>query len=674
MKYEFTLEGLNCAHCAGKIENKIKSDSRFSDVAFNFATKQLILTSDAQNVKSELQQIVDSIEDGVAVTQNSVESNGSSNKSQKVLLIASAVVCATVVIMHLCGIEHISLMALSYIATLVAGYKIFLKGIKSIFKLRLDETTLLTIAVVAAVILGEYTEACAVTVLFALGELLEDIAVSKARRDISKLADIREDYAFIADKNGELRQVLAQDVEIGSEIVIKPYARVPLDGVVTHGTSFVDSSALTGESVPVSATVGSELLSGMINGEHTLTLRTTKLHRDSAATRIIKLVEESAKNKGNTDKLISRFSAIYTPVIIAIALFIAIVPSIITGDYSTWIYRSLVCLVSSCPCAVVISVPLSYYAGIGVASKHGVLIKGGKYIEALSKADVFAFDKTGTLTSGKMTVTDVIADKNYTKNELLKFAASVESMSSHPIAHAIVKYAKERGVELLTLTDYTEKAGFGVSARLGDKTITCGGYDAKLAGCACYVDDEIIGAIKVSDTVRVEAKSVVNKLKTMGIKKIMMLTGDNKHNAKVVADNIGDIKYHAGLLPQDKVELIKADIDNNNTCVFVGDGINDAPVMATSSCAVAMGLGSDAAIESADVVLSSGDLSQLPTAVKISRKTMATVKVNIIFSLLIKAIVIILGAFGIAPMWLAVFADTGVTVLCVLNSIRLLKQ
>lgn len=674
MKYEFTLEGLNCANCAGKIENKIKADERFSDVAFNFATKQLILDSEISNVKTEIQIIVDSIEDGVTVTQKSSQVQESDNKPQKLILITSAVVCALVVVLHLCGIEHIALMILSYIATLIAGYRIFIKGIKSLFKFRLDETTLLTIAVIAAVILGEYAEACAVTVLFALGEWLEDIAVSKARRDISKLADIKEDYAFISDKIGELKQVLAQDVEIGSDIVIKPYARIPLDGIVTDGTSYVDSSALTGESVPITATAGTKLLSGMINGEHTLKLKTTKLHSDSAASRIIKLVEESAKNKGNTDKLISRFAAIYTPVVIAIALLIAVVPSIITGDYATWIYRALVCLVSSCPCAVVISVPLSYYAGIGAASKHGVLIKGGKYIEILSKADVFAFDKTGTLTSGKMSVTDIIAKDGYSQAEVLKIAASVESMSSHPIAHAIVSYARERNIEFVPLTDYAEKAGFGVSAMMGDKKVTCGGYDENAGGTALYVDDRIVGIIKVADTVRPETKSVIDNLKGLGIKNTMMLTGDNRHNAKLVAHSIGDVEYHAELLPQDKVELVKTQTDNGKTCVFVGDGINDAPVMAASSCAVAMGLGSDAAIETADVVLSSGDLSQLPYAAKISRKTMHTVKANLIFSLLFKAAVIALAAIGVAPMWLAVFADTGVSVLCVLNSIRLLKQ
>ncbi len=678
MKYEFTLEGLNCAHCAGKIEEKIKSDSRFSDVAFTFATKLLVLDSSIKNVKDEIQQIVDSIEDGVTVVEKNApkaeENDSKSKKLEKILLIISSVICVAVFILHLFEIENLALIILSCVAAVMAGYKVFIKGVKSLFKLRLDETTLLTIAVVAAIILGEYVEACAVTVLFALGEWLEDIAVGKSRRDIEKLSDIKEDTAFIENSDGTLTQVNAQSVEVGTQIVVKPYARIPLDGVVTDGASYIDTSALNGESIPLQATVGTELLSGMVNGENMLKLNTTKAYSDSAATRIIKLVEESAKNKGKTDKLISRFASIYTPVIIALAVLIAVVPGIITGDFSTWIYRALVCLVSSCPCAIVISVPLAYYAGIGSASKHGVLIKGGKYIEALAKSEVFAFDKTGTLTTGKMSVTEIIPSDGYSEDEVLKFAASAEMMSTHPIACAIVACAKERGIQLLSLTDYTEKAGFGVSAMLDGKSILCGGFDEKSKGTVVSVGDEVIGVIKVADTVRPKAKAVISKLKKLGISKIMMLTGDNEDTAKNVADKLGGIEYHAGLLPGDKVGLLKEQIDADKNCVFVGDGINDAPVMAMSSCGIAMGLGSDAAIESADAVLATDDLSKLPDAVSISRKTMRTVKSNIIFSLAIKAIVIILAAIGIAPMWLAVFADTGVSILCVLNSTRLLKK
>lgn len=672
MEYKFILDNLNCAHCASKIEDKIKSDSRFSDVAFNFATKQLTLDTNTDNALIEIQSIVDSIEDGVTVktaTDTKAQKHG---KADKILLIISSVICALLFVLHIIGVDNIALLVLSVLTTIMAGYKVFRKGVRSLLKLQLDETTLLTIAVVAAVILGEYFEACAVTVLFSIGEWLEDIAVGKSRRDIEKLSNIKEDYAYIENTDGKLQQVLAQDVSVGTEIIIKPYARVPLDSIVVSGNSYVDSSALTGESVPIKATVGTTVLSGMINGENTLKVRTTKAYTDSAATRIIKLVEESAKNKGKADKLISRFSRVYTPIIIVLSLLIAVVPSIITGDFETWIYRALVCLVSSCPCAIVISVPLAYYAGIGGASKQGVLIKGGKYIEALANASVFAFDKTGTLTTGKMTVTDVIAFENYNSDYVLSLAASAEKMSSHPIARAIVEYANANDIEPTPLSEYAEKSGFGVSAKMGDSTITCGGFDSKLKGVVVSVDSKPIGIIKVSDTVREESKSVIDKLQKLGITKLMMLTGDNIDNAKSVAQKIGDIEYNAGLLPEDKVQIVKEQT-KDNICVFVGDGINDAPVMAMSDCAVAMGLGSEAAIEAADVVLVSDRLSKLPDAVKIARKTMRTVKANIIFALLIKAVVIALAAVGIAPMWLAVFADTGVSVLCVLNSTRLLR-
>lgn len=677
MKHEFLLEGLNCAHCAGKIENKIKSDNRFSNVTFTFATKLLTLNSNVADTKAEIQKIVDSIEDGVTVAErNSVQNTEENDKAKwldKVLLIIASVICLTVFVLHLFSIENVAMIVLSCLAAIMAGYKVFLKGFKSIVKFKIDETTLLTIAVIAAVILGEYVEACAVTVLFALGEWLEDIAVGKSRRDIKKLSEIKEDFAYTENADGTLSEHRAEFVEIGTEIVIKPFSRIPLDSVVTDGLSYVDSSALTGESVPIKAECGTQLLSGMINGENTLKAKTTKAYSDSAATRILKLVEESAKNKGEADKLISRFAGVYTPVIIVIALLIAIIPGIITGDFSTWIYRALVCLVSSCPCAIVISVPLAYYAGIGAASKQGVLIKGGKYIEALAKADTFAFDKTGTLTTGKMSVTEIIAYDGYSENDVLQIASSVESISSHPIAQAIVSYAKEKGISPVALSDYSEKAGFGVSAKMDGKTVSCGGFDEKQKGTVVSIDSKPIGIVKVTDTVRKEASAVLSTLKKLGIKKALMLTGDNESSAKAVSKELNSIEYHAGLLPHDKVSIVKDEIDKNRTCVFVGDGINDAPVMAISSCGVAMGLGSEAAIESADMVLSSGDLTKLPDAVKISRKTMNTVKANIIFALAFKAFVIILAALGIAPMWLAVFADTGVSVLCVLNSTRLLK-
>lgn len=676
MKHEFLLEGLNCAHCAGKIEEKIKSDNRFSDVNFAFATKLLTFNSSIKSAKAEIQLIVDSIEDGVTVIDKKNTETDNDNKThltEKILLIISAIICAVVFVLHLLGIESFALVIASCVSAIMAGYKVFYKGIRSIFKLNIDETTLLTIAVVAAVILGEYVEACAVTVLFAVGEWFEEIAVNKSRRDIAKLSEIKEDYAYIESADSTLRKVPAENIEIGTEIVIKPFSRIPLDCTVTDGLSYIDASALTGESVPVKAERGTTLLSGMINGENTLKAKTTKAYSDSTAARILKLVEESSKNKGEADKLISKFAKVYTPVIIGIALIIAIIPGVITGDFPTWIYRALVCLVSSCPCAIVISVPLAYYAGIGAASKQGVLIKGGKYIEALSKADTFAFDKTGTLTTGKMSVTEIIPYDGYSESEVLKIASSVENMSSHPIATAIVNHAKMKGISPVPLSDFSEKAGYGVTANMNGKIVSCGGYDEAQKGAVVSVNSKPIGVIKVADTIRKEAPKVLSLFQKLNISKIMMLTGDNEKNASAVSKELSDIEYRAGLLPQDKVNIVKNEVENNRTCVFVGDGINDAPVMAISSCGVAMGLGSEAAIESADVVLSSGDLNKLPDAVKISRKTMNTVKTNIIFSLAFKVIVIILAAIGIAPMWLAVFADTGVSVLCVLNSTRLLK-
>ncbi|MBR2715624.1 MAG: cadmium-translocating P-type ATPase [Ruminococcus sp.] len=677
MRYEFILEGLNCAHCAGKIEEKIKNDGRFSDVYFNFATKLLTLESEINSVKDEIALIVDSIEDGVSVTEKNSESDKKNSKGEtveKILLITSAVICAVVFVMHLKGIENIALIVASCISALMAGYKVFLKGIRSIIKLNIDETTLLTIAVIAAVIIGEFVEACAVTVLFVAGEWIEEIAVNKSRKDISKLAQIKEDYAYIEIEDGTLEKTRAEDVKIGTEIFIKPYSRIPLDGIVTNGNSLIDTSALTGESVPMSAGEGTQLLSGMLNSENAIKIRTTNKYSDSAATRILKLVEESAKNKGKTDKFITKFAKIYTPIIIMIALLIAVVPSIITGDFSTWIYRSLVCLVSSCPCAIVISVPLAYYSGIGGASKVGVLIKGGKYIEALSESDIVAFDKTGTLTTGKMKVSEVLAYDGHSNEEVLKIAMSVEALSSHPIAKSIVEYSKKKNISPIPLSSYNERPHFGVSAKMGEKTVSCGGFDNELKGVKVMVDNKTIGVIRIADNIREESSSVIKKLKNLGIKKIMMLTGDNENAAKSVSKSLHDIEYHSKLLPEDKLRLVEKEINEGNTCVFVGDGINDAPVMAASSCGVAMGLGSQAAIESADVVLSSGDLKHLPDAVKISRKTMNIVKANIIFALSFKAIVIVLAALGIASMWLGVLADTGVSVLCILNSTRLLKK
>ena len=650
----------------------------------------------------DIQAVCDSIEDGVEVIDNNVKENtvtaekvNSAKKDKKVEIKNELISIITAAVLGVAafGLEltvfsdaefgtvgWFVLLGLSLVATVLSGWRTFIKGVKSVFKLEIDETTLLTIAVIAAFALGEFVEAAMVTILFAVGEIVEEKAVSASRSDIAKLAQIRPDNATVLINGKEVVKA-AEDVKIGSTIVVKPHERVPLDGVITKGNTTLDTSALTGESVPVDAEAGSEVMSGMINGNSLIEIKTTKEFGDSTAARIIKLVEDAAATKGQSEKLISRFAAVYTPIIILISIVVAIVPPLVgLGSFSTWIYRALVCLVASCPCAIVISVPLSYYSGLGASSKISVLIKGGKYIEALAKADAFVFDKTGTLTTGELSVNKVFAYGNHTSSEIIALAAACERYSSHPIAMAIKNKAEKEN--LPELSDYSEKAGQGVTAVYNGKALVCGGTKVlsdkqkvnaeKTASVYVIYDGELIGAISVSDTLRPEAKSVIAELRKLGVKDSVMLTGDKKENAMDIANELKLDSYSAELMPSDKLEkLIDIKKTHKSVC-FIGDGINDAPVLTASDCGFAMGFGSEAAIEAADAVLAAGNLKQLPLSVGIAKKVVATVKTNITFALGVKTIVIILAILGIAPMWLSVIADTGVSVLCVLYAARLL--
>ena len=702
MKYSFTLDNLNCAHCAGKIETKLAETDGYENVNFNFANKKLVLESAEDVTAQDIQAVCDSIEDGVEVIDNNVKENtatvekvNSAEKDKKVEIKNELISIITAAVLGVAafGLEltvfsdaefgtvgWFVLLGLSLVATVLSGWRTFIKGVKSVFKLQIDETTLLTIAVIAAFALGEFVEAAMVTILFAVGEIVEEKAVSASRSDIAKLAQIRPDNATVLINGKEVVKA-AEDVKIGSTIVVKPHERVPLDGVITKGNTTLDTSALTGESVPVDAEAGSEVMSGMINGNSLIEIKTTKEFGDSTAARIIKLVEDAAATKGQSEKLISRFAAVYTPIIILISIVVAIVPPLVgLGSFSTWIYRALVCLVASCPCAIVISVPLSYYSGLGASSKISVLIKGGKYIEALAKADAFVFDKTGTLTTGELSVNKVFAYGNHTSSEIIALAAACERYSSHPIAMAIKNKAEKEN--LPELSDYSEKAGQGVTAVYNGKALVCGGTKVlsdkqkvnaeKTASVYVIYDGELIGAISVSDTLRPEAKSVIAELRKLGVKDSVMLTGDKKENAMDIANELKLDSYSAELMPSDKLEkLIDIKKTHKSVC-FIGDGINDAPVLTASDCGFAMGFGSEAAIEAADAVLAAGNLKQLPLSVRIAKKVVATVKTNITFALGVKTIVIILAILGIAPMWLSVIADTGVSVLCVLYAARLL--
>lgn len=601
----------------------------------------------------------------------------------KVSLGLSAVVILTMVILHLTiEISPIIVGISCGIATILVGYETFLKGIKSLIKLKINETTLMTIAVVAAFCLGEYTEGALVTLLFAFGELMEDIAVSRSRKSIEKLAQIRPDSALLITDNGEV-ETPAESIPVGSTILIRPYARIPLDGIIIEGSSSIDTSAITGESVPLEGTVNTSLMSGMKNGEGVIKLRTTKTAENSAASRILKMVQDSQKNKGNSEKLITRFARIYTPIVMVIAVLIAVVPILFGGDFNEWIYRSLVCLVASCPCSIVISVPLAYFAGIGGASKKGIMIKGGKYIEALAKADCFVFDKTGTLTSGKMSVNEITKYGSLKEEEILRYCAIAEQYSTHPIAQAIKDRAKAENIDISPADKFREKAGYGVTAVINEKNISVGSInllsdDEKKKvksnnSVFLLVNGVLEGGITVGDTIRQETAKVLCELRKAGANSLVMLTGDNKDKAKAVAEKTGITELHSDLLPEEKVSHMEEIKANHKSTVFVGDGINDAPVIALADCGVAMGLGTDAAIEASDAVLSDGTLRQLPAMKKISKRIMNTIKADISFSLIIKALVIILAIMGIAPMWLGVLSDTGMTMICVLYTMRLIR-
>lgn len=688
-KYTYCLENLNCANCAAKIEREIADTSDFESVSFNFATKRLSFYSENQNPIEKIQKICDSIEDGVLVTDASKNKNYTFKKKRinkdSIMLIVSAVFAVAAFVLNFAfkdGNTAVTLLIVifSVAATVLSGYKIFLKGIKNAIKLKIDETVLLCIAVIAAFCLGEFIEAAMVTILFSLGELIEDVAVGASRSEIKKLAQIRPDTAVITE-NGTQRVVPAQSVNLGSVILVKPYERLPLDGVVVKGKSTLDNSALTGESMPVDIEPGSKVMSGAINGNGLIEVKTTKEYGNSTASRILQLVEEAAAQKGQREKLITRFASIYTPIIIIIAVVIAIFPPVLgLGEFTQWLYRALVCLVASCPCAIVISVPLAYYSGIGAASKMGILIKGGRYLEALARADSFIFDKTGTLTNGTLELEKIWTYGGFSEDEVLALAAACEKHSVHPVAYAIKNKAKD--LDLPELSCYRETAGYGTSAVYKGKSLECGGE--KILGkygitsrenSSVFVvcDGKLIGELKVSDTVRDEAAGVISQLKKLSVKNTVMLTGDSKYNAEEVSKKLGIDVCYSNLLPSDKLKIAQQIKSSSKGVCTVGDGINDAPVLSASDCGIAMGLGSEAAIEASDAVLSSGNLARLPDAVKLSRRVIRTVKTNIIFALSVKAAVIILAVLGIASMWLSVIADTGVSVACVLYAARLLK-
>ena len=731
MEIKLVLNGLDCANCANKIEDKVNKINGVKEATVNFSTTVLTAEIKEENLKSEIineiKSIVKKLEPHVKVEEkidnkeiknktkactssccskdndhhegskdkiheHSHEKEESSNGKIEILkdnwlLIVGAIIYAIALLYNGNNKISIILFVASYLAI---GGEVILTAIKNILRGEVfDENFLMSIATIGAFFIGEYPEAVAVMLFYQIGEVFQGYAVNKSRKSISSLMNIRADYANVL-RNGSEFKVSPEEVNLEEIIVIKPGERVPLDGTVIEGTSFLDTSALTGESVPREVKTGDEILSGAINDNGVLKVKVNKEYGESTVARILELVENASNKKAPTEKFITKFSKVYTPIVVFIAIIVAIVPPLLIKDatFSEWLYKALSLLVVSCPCALVVSIPLGVFSGIGAASKKGILVKGGNYLEALKESEIVVFDKTGTLTKGVFKVTNINA-KNISEDELLEITAIGESNSNHPIALSIANaYGKE--INKNEIESYKEVAGHGVEAIIKGKKVLLGNSKLMKSNNISYdevdtigtivhiaIDGEYKGNIVISDEVKENVKEALTELKSVGIKKTIMLTGDSKVVADKVAKAIGIDEVHAELLPSDKVNKVEEILNKksaNGKVLFVGDGINDAPVLARADIGIAMGgVGSDAAIEAADVVLMKDKVEAISEAIRVSRKTSKILWQNIIFSLASKVAVMILVIFGLTNMWAAVFADVGVTLLAVLNSMRIIR-
>lgn len=616
-----------------------------------------------------------------------------SKKQKRVLyrLILAAVLLVAASLLPVTGVWKFLCFLVPYF---IIGYDVLLGALHGIVNGQIfDENFLMAIATVGAMGVGDYKESVAVLLFYQLGELFQSFAVGKSRQSITQLMDIHPEYANVTDENGQLAQVDPEEVEVGTEITVLPGERIPIDGVILTGTSTLNTSALTGESLPRSAVPGDAVISGCVNLDGVLVIQTTKLYEDSTVARILELTENSAMKKARAERFITRFAHYYTPIVCISALVLAILPPVIrlamgfSGEWGTWIYRALTFLVISCPCALVISIPLTFFGGIGGASRHGILVKGANDLETLAGTRCMVFDKTGTLTQGVFSVTEVHPAEGWDKEQVLRLAALAEQFSNHPISRSIQAACTDdlTGVEV---TDVQERGGHGITAQADGHTIAAGNQrlmdalniavpsDLNLNGTTVLVacDGVYVGGILVADQVKAGAKEALAKLKAVGVGKTVMLTGDGDAPAAAVAKELGVDEYHSKLLPADKVTLLEQLLEQERPVAFVGDGVNDAPVLTRADVGIAMGaMGSDAAIEAADVVLMEDDLRKLPLAMAIARKTLRIVRENIVFALAVKALCLVFSAVGIANMWWAIFADVGVMVLCVCNAIRALK-
>ena len=577
---------------------------------------------------------------------------------------------------------YVAFLVISY---LVVSFDVFKEGVKKLFHGEVfDESTLMIIATISAFIIGEYPEAVMVMLLFEFGEYLSDLATSNSKKSITKLMDLRSDYVNLKENNG-IQKVDVREVKVGDIFIVKPGEKVPLDGIIQEGSTFLDTSSLTGESVLREAGVFDKVLSGYVNESGVITVKATSVFASSTASKIINMLENSMEKKTNTEKFITRFSKIYTPVVVVLAILIVIIPVMFGGNFSDWLYKALVFLVTACPCALVISVPLGFFCGIGRSSKEGVLVKGSDGLEKLSKLEAILFDKTGTITEGKFEVREIVSNE-VSQDELLKLAAYGEYYSNHPIARTITQ-AYDKSIDEESIKNFKEISGYGITATVLDKKLIIGNeklFDQEkisvpgvdTLGTTIYIayDGKYIGYIVTGDKIKTSALNLVDKLKYEGINRIVMLSGDNKDVVSKVASKTGIKEYYASLLPADKVAILER-IKKDKLTAFVGDGINDAPVIKLADLGISMGgVGSDAAIEASDIVLMRDDLDKIITAIKIAKMTQRIVIFNIVFALSFKFLMLILAVFGVASIWMAVFADVGVTLLAVLNALRIMKK
>lgn len=703
----YLLKGLDCPNCSAKIEKEVGELDGVTSSTVNLMNQTLTVqagTSVAASLLDTVTTIVHSHEPDVEVSEKQLEATAPVKKDEKAavyndedkkrtirLAVGAVVYAIGMALTVFAKLPTLAELAFLIVAYVILGWDVVWQAVKNITRGQIfDEHFLMSLSTIGAFAIGEYPEAVAVMLFYQVGEFFQSLAVKRSRKSISDLMDIRPDSATVR-RNGELVVVAPETVSIGELIVVKPGEKIPLDGIVTEGESMLDTRALTGESVPRSIRKGEEALSGCVNQSGVLTIKVTKSFGESTVTKIIDLVENASSRKAPTENFITTFARYYTPIVVGMAAILAIIPPVILGGgWSEWLRRGFVFLIVSCPCALVISIPLTFFGGIGAASKRGVLVKGSNYLEALNKVSVVVFDKTGTLTKGVFKVVDITVEFGFTKEQVLEYAAQAESYSNHPIAKSIQE-AFGKTIDQSVLSGYEEISGHGIRVLIGGKRVLAGNSklmdSEKVSYAACQsagtkvyiaVDGRYAGCIVIADEVKDDSQNAIASLKKIGVEKTVMLTGDDEKIGKAVAEQLGLDEYYAQLLPDQKVEKLEY-LDQHKTkgskLAFVGDGINDAPVLARADVGIAMGgLGSDAAIEAADVVLMTDEPSKLVDAIDVAKATKRIVMQNIIIALGIKSVFLILGALGIAGMWEAVFGDVGVTIIAVLNAMRILKK